>query len=162
MLGIDPGSLKTGFGVLEDRPGRTPMVLKCGVLATRSAMEVPERLLYLYKGLRDIILEFQPSEMALENIFVGRNVKSAFVLGQVRGIAMLAAAQAGLKVFEYAPATVKKAVVGSGASAKEQVRHMVCCLLDLKLDNAPLDVSDALSLAICHLNARGLNMRGVL
>ncbi len=162
VVGIDPGSLKMGFGVLEDRPGKAPLVLCCGALAPKAELSLPARLLYLFEGLREILSSHGPSEMALENVFAGRNVKTAFILGQARGVAMLAAAEAGINVFEYAPTTVKKAVVGSGASAKAQVRHMVCRLLELELNDAPLDVSDALSLAICHLNSRALYMRGLL
>jgi crossover junction endodeoxyribonuclease RuvC len=98
----------------------------------------------------------------LENVFVGRNVKAAFILGHARAAAMLAAAQRGIVVFEYAPSSVKKALAGSGRSSKEQVRHMICRLLGLDLGRAPLDVSDALSLALCHLHSRALRMRGLL
>ena len=161
IVGLDPGSLKMGFGVVEERSGRAPLVLKAGVLAPKPGLPLAERLLFLFNSLGEIFDTFQPREMALENVFVGRNVKAAFVLGQARGVAMLAAASKGISVFEYAPTSVKKAVAGSGRSDKEQVRHMVCRLLSLELGKAPMDVSDALSLAICHLNSRALQIRGL-
>ena len=161
-MGIDPGSLKMGFGLLEDRPGRPPLLLECGVLAPKAELALPERLLFMFNGLQKLLSSFTPQEMALENVFVGRNVKTAFVLGQARGIALLAAAQAGLSIFEYAPTTVKKALSGSGASSKQQVKHMVCRLLSVELADAPLDASDALSLALCHLHSRSFYMRGLL
>lgn len=162
VVGLDPGSRKMGFGVLEERLGRPPLLLEAGVLAPKADLPLDRRLLFLFQGLQELFTTFAPSEMAVENIFAGRNVQSAFVLGQARGVALLAAAQNGLIVFEYAPTRVKKSLVGSGSSDKQQVRHMVCRLLSVDLGKAPLDVSDALSLAICHLHSRGLQTRGLV
>ena len=152
-----------GFGVVEERLGKAPAVLEAGVIAPKASLPLAERLLYLFTKLNEILDCHAPQEMALENIFVGRNVKAAFTLGQARGVAMLAAAHKNVSIYEYAPTSVKKALVGSGHGDKEQVRHMVCRLLSLDLGTAPLDVSDALSLAICHLNSRGLrnHMKGI-
>lgn len=162
MLGIDPGSLNMGFGLLEDVPGRPPRVLEFGVLSPKGPLPLSERLLFMFNGLQKLMETYVPQEMALENVFVGNNVKTAFVLGQARGVALLAAGQMGVNVFEYAPRSVKKAIVGNGASGKEQVRHMVCALLKLDMGNAPMDASDALALAMCHLNSRALYLKGVL
>jgi crossover junction endodeoxyribonuclease RuvC len=162
VVGLDPGSLKMGFGILEERPGRVPLTLESGVLAPRAGLPLPERLLYLFDCLNEIFIRHDPAEMALENVFAGRNIRAAFILGQARGVAMLAAAGRGLKIFEYAPSSVKKALTGSGRSDKEQVRRMVCRLLGVDLGAAPLDASDALSLAVCHLNSRVLHMKGLI
>jgi crossover junction endodeoxyribonuclease RuvC len=162
VVGLDPGSLKMGFGILEECPGRSPVTLEAGVLEARAGRPLAERLSSLHGQLHEIFSKYEPAEMALENVFVGRNVKAAFILGHARAIAMLAAAQRGITVFEYAPSSVKKALSGSGRSDKEQVRHMICRLLSLDLGRAPLDVSDALSLALCHLHSRALRMRGLL
>jgi crossover junction endodeoxyribonuclease RuvC len=162
VMGLDPGSLKMGFGILEERPGRAPLTLEAGVLAPKAGQPLPERLVYLFHCLNEIFTQYRPAEMALENVFAGRNVKAAFILGQARGVAMLAAAEHGLRIFEYAPRSVKKALTGSGSSDKEQVRRMVCRLLGVDLGAAPFDASDALSLAVCHLNSRALHMKGLI
>jgi crossover junction endodeoxyribonuclease RuvC len=151
-----------GFGILEEKLGRAPKVLQAGVLSPKGDLSMSERLLWLANGLQELFRVFNPQELALENVFGGRNIKSALILGQARGVVMLAAAQSGMSVFEYAPTHVKKAMTGSGGANKEQVRNMVTRLLNLDLGNACLDVSDALSLAVCHLNRRGLALRGII
>lgn len=150
ILGIDPGTLRTGFGVVESR-GSSYVHLHSGVIAPGRKDVLPAKLHRIYTGLREVIDSLAPHAVAVEQIFTHRNARSALLLGHARGIALLAAAECGLPIFEYAPAVVKKAVTGYGRADKQQVMQMVSMLLGLA---APLaeDASDALAVAICHLN----------
>ena len=147
-LGIDPGTALLGYGVVEgdDPPG----VVAYGVLRTGNDEAMPQRLVRLYEGVRDLIAQYHPDAVAVEQLLIGRNVTTAIAVGQARGVVLLAAAQAGLTVAEYTPARVKEAVVGYGKADKGQIQEMVRILLKLKTIPQPDDAADALAIAICH------------
>jgi crossover junction endodeoxyribonuclease RuvC len=149
ILGIDPGSRRCGYGVVElAGPGRV-RYLECGVLEPASQAPLTTRLAEIASGIREVIAELEPAAVAVEGVFHGVNPRSALQLGHARGVALLVAGEAQLAVTEYAPATIKRAVAGHGAATKEQVLAMVRTLCGLK--RAPrLDASDALAVAICH------------
>jgi crossover junction endodeoxyribonuclease RuvC len=155
VLGIDCGGEYTGYGVVEIHPTGKLSCLACGAIKLSPREKLPTRLSRIYMHLGAIISEHQPDEVAIEDVFYALNVKSALKLGQVRGVAMLAAASAGLEVSEYSPLTIKSSVVGYGRAEKYQVQQMVTHLLDLPAPPEPLDVSDALAIAICHLHTIG-------
>lgn len=155
VLGIDCGGEYTGYGVVEMDPLGKLSCLACGAIKLSPREVLPRRLSRIYTQLGVIITEHQPDEVAIEDVFYALNVKSALKLGQVRGVAMLAAASAGLEVSEYSPLTIKSSVVGYGRAEKQQVQHMVIRLLDLVDPPEPMDVSDALAIAICHLHTAG-------
>ncbi len=151
VLGIDCGGEYTGYGVVEMQSTRL-CCLTCGAIKLSPREKLPLRLSRIFAQLGAIIQEYHPDEVAIEDIFYALNVKSALKLGQVRGVAMLAAASAGLEVSEYSPLTIKSSVVGYGRAEKQQVQAMVTRLLDLPSAPEPLDASDALAIAICHLH----------
>ncbi len=147
--GIDPGTGRTGYGVVEIEGNRLRHVAH-GVIVTRAADGLSERLGRIYTGLLEVFEAHLPAEVGVEGIFHARNARSALTLGHARGAALLAAHRAGLPVHEYSPMQVKLAVVGYGAADKRQVQEMVRRLLGLGRA-APADASDALAVAICHL-----------
>ena len=147
VLGIDPGSRVTGFGVI-DTDGRKSRHVESGVVRTGNG-EFPERLGEIFRGIREVIEQHAPTQVAIEQVFVSRNPASALKLGQARGAAIAAAVTRDLPVFEYTPRSVKQALVGTGAADKEQVQHMVRILLSLP-GKMGLDESDALAIALCH------------
>ncbi len=152
VLGVDCGGEYTGYGVVEMHPAGKLRCLACGAIKLSPREALPRRLSRIYTQLGAVIAEHQPDEVAIEDVFYALNVKSALKLGQVRGVAMLAAAAAGLEVSEYSPLTIKSSVVGYGRAEKHQVQLMVTRLLELPAPPEPLDVSDALAIAICHLH----------
>ncbi|HEX4425160.1 MAG TPA: crossover junction endodeoxyribonuclease RuvC [Terriglobales bacterium] len=152
VLGIDCGTEYTGFGVVELCLDGKLLCLTCGAVKLSPREPLPLRLSRIFERLGAIIQEHQPDNVAIEDIFFALNVKSALKLGQVRGVAMLAASTAGLAVTEYAPLTIKSAVVGYGRAEKQQVQHMVTRLLNLAEIPEPPDAADALAIAICHLH----------
>jgi len=147
ILGIDPGSRFTGFGIIEVNGDRAAIVSH-GVIKAGSG-EFPERLGIIFAGLCDLISEFQPQQAAIETVFISHNAGSALKLGQARGAAMCAAISRGLAVFEYSPRSIKQAIVGRGGADKVQVQHMVGVLLQLT-DKPSEDAADALAVALCH------------
>ncbi len=152
VLGIDCGSEHTGYGVVElDAFGKLHCIAVGAIHATARA-PIAERLNKIFHGLQDVIEREQPEEVAIEDVFFAVNVKSALKLGHVRGVAMLAASHAGLTVAEYAPLSIKSAVVGYGRAGKEQVQHMITRLLNLDAPPDSPDAADALAIAICHLH----------
>lgn len=154
VLGIDPGSRITGFGVVESS-GSSLVLIEGGCVTTKADEPFEKRLATLHAGLSAVIERTSPSHAAVESLFFAKNVKSAIQLGHARGIALLAIAQAGLAVHEYAPAEVKRAVTGTGGAEKGQVAHMVKVLLGptfAKLDSVRADATDACAIAICHAN----------
>jgi crossover junction endodeoxyribonuclease RuvC len=159
VLGIDCGGECTGYGVVERHPTGKLSCLTCGAVKLLPRDKLHTRLFRIYMHLGAIISEHQPDEVAIEDVFYALNVKSALKLGQVRGVAMLAAAAAGLEVSEYSPLTIKSSVVGYGRAEKQQVQHMVTRLLELPVPPEPLDASDALAIAICHLHTVGTLQR---
>ncbi len=150
VLGIDPGSRLMGYGVVEERRGRLVHVSH-GVIKVDADAPLHERLMVLHAELTGVLRQFKPQGVAVEGVFTFRNARSALVLGHARGVALLAAAQAGLPVYEYAPARVKRSVGAGGADGKESIARMVCSLLQIEsVERA--DASDALAVALCHLN----------
>lgn len=154
VLGIDPGSRITGYGIVEQDGSRLVHVDN-GAIFTDSAADFPGRLKRIFDGLSAVIAEYLPDEVAVENIFFSTNVQSAIKLGQARGAAIVAAVHAGLPVAEYTALQVKQAVVGEGRAEKGQVQKMLKALLGLP-EIAQEDASDALAVAVCHINSHGL------
>ncbi|MEJ2698621.1 MAG: crossover junction endodeoxyribonuclease RuvC [Desulfuromonadales bacterium] len=157
ILGIDPGTRITGYGVVEKRGNRL-VHIDNGALYTRSGEELAFRLKTIHDGLSRIIREYAPEAVAVEQIFVAKNALSALKLGHARGAALLAGMNAGLPVFEYSALQVKNAVVGYGRAAKLQVQQMVRALINLP-EIAQEDASDALAVAICHAHSMELGTR---
>jgi crossover junction endodeoxyribonuclease RuvC len=149
IFGIDPGSERTGYGCVETDGSRHRIIIS-GAIRTPAAATFPEKLLKIHAGLATLIGECRPDCVAIENIFHAVNARSALKLGHARGVAMLAAVEAGLPVVEYTPAEVKRAVVGYGRAEKHQVQQMVKLILGLAELPTPHDASDALAIAICH------------
>ncbi|MBN2514474.1 MAG: crossover junction endodeoxyribonuclease RuvC [Deltaproteobacteria bacterium] len=150
VLGIDPGSQTTGYGVVErKRQGIT--YISHGEIKANKKEPFSTSLKNIYNNLNEIINKFSPDAIALEDIFYGKNIKSLIKLGHVRGVAILAASQSDIPIFEYTPLEVKKAVVGYGRAEKSQVQKMVKAILKLN-ELPPADASDALAVAICHIN----------
>jgi crossover junction endodeoxyribonuclease RuvC len=152
VLGIDPGTAHTGYGVVLSR-GRTLAALDGGVLRTEANETVEQRLVSIHRHVRDLIEEHEPEAVAVEDLFFGQNARSAFAVGQARGVTMLAAGQAGIPCFSYTPQAVKQAVCGSGRADKGQVQRMVGALLQLPEPPRPDHAADALAVAICHANS---------
>lgn len=150
VMGIDPGSRITGYGLVTITADTEPRYLSCGSICTNSRADFNARLKYIYDRMASLIAEQTPDLVALEDIFYARNVQSSLLLGQARAAAVLAALNAGLPVSTYTPSEVKMAITGRGNAAKEQVRFMVMQLLSLRLEEKKLDVSDALAIALCH------------
>jgi crossover junction endodeoxyribonuclease RuvC len=159
ILGVDPGSRATGYGVVELRRGRV-RVLDQGVIRPSLRLPLPERLLRIRDQLRDIQTANGCGVLSVETLFLGRNPRSAHVLAQVRGAVLLAGAECGCEVFEYTPMQVKKSVTGYGKADKEQVRTMITMLLSLSRPPATVDAADALAAAYCHA-ARRAGMRAL-
>ncbi|MBJ6726917.1 crossover junction endodeoxyribonuclease RuvC [Geomesophilobacter sediminis] len=158
ILGIDPGSRITGYGIIS-KQGNRLIHIDNGAIFTQSAKDFPQRLDKIYRGLSDIIAEFRPQAIAVENVFLAKNAQSALKLGQARGAAIVAAVSVGLPVFEYTALQVKQAVVGTGRAEKTQVQQMIKALLNLP-EVAQEDASDALAVAVCH--AHSANLKAVL
>jgi crossover junction endodeoxyribonuclease RuvC len=159
VLGVDCGTEYTGFGVVELCRDETLVCLTCGAIKLSPREPLPRRLATIFERLGVIIQEHQPDNVAIEDVFYALNVKSALKLGQVRGVAMLAASSAGLEVTEYSPLSIKSAVVGYGRAEKPQVQHMVTRLLNLTEIPEPPDAADALAIAICHLHTSATLVR---
>jgi crossover junction endodeoxyribonuclease RuvC len=152
VFGIDPGSERTGYGCLET-DGQRHQLIACGAIIVPARAAFPERLRLIHDGLSALLREYRPELVAIENVFHAANVRSALKLGHARGVAMLAAVEAGVAVAEYSPAEIKRAVVGYGRAEKHQVGEMVRLLLHLDEVPTPHDASDALAVAICHVHA---------
>ena len=152
IFGIDPGCERTGYGCIET-DGSRQRILVCGAIATRTASTFPEKLLAIHSRLVALLGECRPDGVAIESLFHATNVRSALKLGHARGVAMLAAVEAGLPVAEYTPAEIKRAVVGYGRAEKHQVQEMVKLILGLGVPPSSYDASDALAVAICHANS---------
>lgn len=151
VFGIDPGSERTGYGCI-DSDGCRHQLVKCGAVWAGVGATFPDQLSIIYRELTALLAEHQPECVAIENIFHAVNARSALKLGHARGVAMLAAVEAGVTVVEYTPAAIKRAVVGYGRAEKGQVAQMVKMLLGLDAIPKPHDATDALAVAICHLH----------
>jgi crossover junction endodeoxyribonuclease RuvC len=159
VLGIDPGSANTGFGVVLAR-GQQLAALDGGVIATTQDESLERRLVRIHARVCDLIAEHRPHAVAVEDLFFGQNARTAFSVGQARGVVLLAAGLAGIPSFSYTPQAVKQAVCGSGRAEKEQVQRMVGALLSLGEPPRPDHAADALAVAICHAN--GAHLRAVV
>ena len=151
VMGIDPGSNCTGYGFVEEVKGQL-RVIHWGAVKTKAKQAFPERLKLIYNELVQVIREFSPDVVAVEDLFFAKNVKSALKLGQTRGATLMAAVNENVAIAEYSPLEVKQSVVGYGRADKIQVQDMVTALLGLKEKPEPFDASDALAVAICHLH----------
>lgn len=156
VLGLDPGSVRTGWGVVEWQ-GQRPRGVAAGVIRVKETAPIAERLDHIHRGVCAVLEEFKPDAVAIEDIFFARYPQAALVLGHARGVAMLAAAQRSLAVSAYPPAVVKRAIVGSGRADKQQVAQLVGALLQLG-ELPSVDATDALAVAIAHLNATRLGL----
>ncbi|MCH7816516.1 MAG: crossover junction endodeoxyribonuclease RuvC [Proteobacteria bacterium] len=156
ILGIDPGSRVTGYGLINS-VGSKLEYIACGCIRTKGSA-LPDRLKIIFAGICEVIEQFTPQQAAVEDVFMGRNAASALKLGQARGSAMVACLSHDLSVAEYSPRKVKQAVVGSGSADKIQVQHMVKALLSIS-DNIAEDAADALAVAICHANTQASLIR---
>jgi crossover junction endodeoxyribonuclease RuvC len=160
ILGVDPGTAATGYGVVRRVEGpRQATLVECGVIRTRPRDPLPARLREIYDGVVELIERHHPSVLAVEDVFYARNVRTTVVLGHARGVVLLAGAHAGLTIHEFAPAVIKKAVVGTGAASKEQVQFMLMRLLRLRAVPTPSDAADgvAAALTFCLMVAEPLH-----
>ena len=154
VLGIDPGTAATGYGVVSDTPGEprgSLSLIECGVIRTLPRDALSVRLAGIYDEVRAIIARHAPHALAIEDVFYAKNVRTTVVLGHARGVVLLAAQQHGMTIIEYPPAEIKKAVVGAGAATKEQVQFMVARLLRLKTAPQPNDAADGVAAALAYL-----------
>ena len=153
VFGIDPGSERTGYGCVETDGSRHRIII-CGAISSPALASFPDKLQRIHQQLTLFLRECHPESVAIENLFFSVNVRSALKLGHARGVAMLAAVEAGVPVFEYTPAEIKRAVVGYGRADKPQVQQMVKLLLGLDAVPSPHDAADALAIAICHVHSQ--------
>ena len=152
VIGIDPGTAITGYGLVRGEPGGAVQAVDWGVILTPAKTPIAERLSQIYDSLSDILKEHRPDQAAVEAIFFQKNVKTAMSVGQARGVVLLALQQAGLAASDYSPNEIKQAVSGYGGADKQQVQSMVKALLNLDEIPKPDDAADALAVAICHLH----------
>lgn len=150
ILGVDPGTLKLGYAIIEGESEQMHMV-DCGVISLSAKIPVEERLRSLYLELNQIIEKYKPTEVAIEEPFVGRNIKSALAIGRAQAIAVLAATNQGLPIYYYSPAKVKQQITSYGQSDKQQIGEMIKTYLGLPIPGETPDAADALAVAICHL-----------
>jgi crossover junction endodeoxyribonuclease RuvC len=158
ILGIDPGSVRTGVGIVDAGPTGASSHVFHAALEVGGEGAFPQRLRRIFEALGEIIAQWQPQEIAIERVFMSRNADSALKLGQARGAAICAVVARGLEVAEYAPSEIKQAVVGSGGADKAQVQHMVCVLLNLR-ESLQADAADALAVALTHAHTRAMVAR---
>jgi crossover junction endodeoxyribonuclease RuvC len=151
ILGIDPGTVVVGWGVVDSDDGHERMAA-CGALTASSKLPPAERLSVLYKGLEKLVARYKPDAVAVETPFVSQNVSTALAIGRAQAVALLVAANRGIPTFEYSPAQIKQRVASYGASSKEQIQQMVKIQLDLPEIPRPSDAADALAVALCHLS----------
>jgi crossover junction endodeoxyribonuclease RuvC len=155
VLGIDPGTSVTGYGVVDPSAEGIGRLVECGVIRTSPRHDLWHRLETLYDGVSGVIERHEPTVLALESVFYAKNVRTTITLGHARGVILLAAVRAGLDIAEFSPATVKKTIVGTGRAAKAQVGFMVQRLLKLKAPPKPSDAADGVALALTYLIAGG-------
>ncbi len=157
VLGIDPGTAATGYGVVCGEPFGTLSLVECGVIRTHARDPLPVRLREIYEDVSALISRHRPDALSVEDVFYSRNVRTTVVLGHARGVILLAAEQAGVEINEYPPAEIKKAVVGTGAASKEQVQFMVARLLRLRSAPEPSDAADGCAAALAHVMSGGVS-----
>lgn len=155
VLGIDPGTAVTGYGVVRGDGAAPPQLIECGVIRTHARAPLASRLREIHDGITELIARHSPAMMAVEDVFYAKNVRTTVVLGHARGVILLAGEQRGLKIEELPPASIKKAIVGTGAATKEQVQFMLTRLLRLKNAPQPADAADGVAAALaCIMGAR--------
>ena len=159
-IGIDPGTAITGYGLIREEQDGSLTVIGYGVIETSSNDSMPQRLVQLYQQLKSIIERHNPQSGAVEKLFFARNVRTALSVGQARGVALLALAEAGVELSEYSPNEVKQAVAGYGGADKKQVQYMVKALLELEKIPQPDDAADELAAAICHIHSARIRSLG--
>jgi crossover junction endodeoxyribonuclease RuvC len=159
ILGIDPGTAVTGYGLVERRADRSVALVECGVIRTAAGEPLPERIRQVHDGVVDLIDRHRPHVLSVEDVFQGKNVRSALTLGHARGAILLAGSLAGISIAEYTPTEIKKAVVGRGSATKQQVAFMVMKQLRLKEPPSPADAADGVAAALCHC-LKGTFLRG--
>lgn len=150
LLGVDPGTAITGYGVVRVDRRRRAALLQCGVVRTSSGAALPVRLRQIHEAVAKLVAEFRPAAMSVENVFQGKNARSALTLGHARGAIILAAALHDVEVFEYAPREIKRAVAGTGSATKDQVAYMVQRHMRLRSPPRPADAADGVAAALCH------------
>lgn len=151
VLGIDPGTANTGYGVVRGDGRGSAALVECGVIRTRPRDPLPTRLREIHEGVSELIARHRPDILSVEDVFYARNVRTTVVLGHARGVILLAGAQAGLDIHEFPPAEIKKAVAGTGAATKEQVQFMLTRLLRLKTVPHPSDAADGVAAALAYI-----------
>ena len=151
ILGVDPGSRFCGYGLLEIQNNRIEAA-GCDVIRINEKLDLPQRLTVIYKGISEVIKEYKPDIAAVETIFYGKNIRSAFTLGHARGVILLALADSDIKIHEYSPREIKKSVVGNGNASKEQVQYMIGKILNFTEKKLTEDSADALAVALCEFN----------
>src|SRR5215203_2458633 len=156
VLGIDPGTAVTGYGVVKGERMSTPTLIECGIIRTRPRDSLANRLQEIHAGVVELIQRHRPDVLSIEDVFYARNVRTTIVLGHARGVILLAGANSKLEIAEYPPAEIKKAVVGTGAATKEQVQFMVTRLLRLKTPPQPADAADGVAAALAHIMGAGV------
>ena len=149
VLGIDPGTAVTGYGVVASDMRGHSTLLECGVIRTAASQPLSKRLLDIYEGILELITRHKPDRVAVESVFYARNVRTTIVLGHARGVILLAAEAAGIEIDEYPPAEIKKVIAGTGAATKAQIQFMVATLLRLKSPPQPADAADGVAAALC-------------
>lgn len=162
VLGIDPGTASTGYGVVKGDGLGLVSLVECGVIRTRPRDPLPVRLKEIFEGVVELIARHRPDALSVEDVFYAKNVRTTVVLGHARGVVLLAGQQAGVEIHEIPPAEIKKAVVGTGAATKEQVQFMLTRLLKLKSVPQPSDAADGVAAALaCLMHARTPTLSGV-
>lgn len=162
VLGIDPGTANTGYGVVKGDGLGLVSLVECGVIRTKARDPLPARLHEIYEGVSELIARHRPDALSVEDVFYAKNVRTTVVLGHARGVVLLAGQQAGVDVHEIPPAEIKKAVVGTGAATKEQVQYMLTRLLKLKSVPQPSDAADGVAAALaCLMTIRAPTLGGV-
>lgn len=151
VLGIDPGTQVTGYGVVQATSPNAMLLVECGVIRTHARNPLPSRLREIHDGVTDVLLRHKPDVLSIEDVFYARNVRTTVTLGHARGVILLAGEQCGVHVHELAPAAIKKAVVGTGAATKEQVQFMLMRLLRLKTAPKPPDAADGVAAALGYI-----------
>jgi crossover junction endodeoxyribonuclease RuvC len=159
VLGVDPGTAVTGYGVVRGGEPGGPTLIECGVIRTSPRSTLSRRVIEIFDGLTDVIARHSPDAMAVESVFFAKNARTTLVLGHARGVVLLAGERAGLAVHEYAPKLVKKTVVGTGSATKQQVQAMVARLLRLKRVPEPADAADGVACALTCVLGAGFNSR---
>ena len=156
IIGIDPGLVKTGYGIISIK-NEKPELIDFGIISPNPGDTISNRLFTIFSDIEQLISTYSPSVFSIEDIFYSRNFKSAMLLGQARGAAVLVAAKYKLPIFEYSAKKVKQSITGNGNADKPQVQYMVTKILNIKTTSMPLDASDALGIALCHLNQLKVN-----